>query len=66
MRIEHGFRTMKSHQFCFALEDSQTRSAERIAVLLMIHALALFLAWIAGYAAQQSNIHPQQPSNTDR
>lgn len=66
MRIEHGFRTLKSHQFGFALEDSQTRSADRIAVLLMIHALALFLAWIAGCAAQRSNLHPQLRSNADR
>lgn len=66
MRIEHGFRALKSHQFGFALEDSQTRSAERIAVLLMIHALALFLAWIAGCAAQRSNLHSKLRSNADR
>lgn len=66
MRIEHGFRTLKSHQFGFALEDSQSRSADRISVLLLIHALALFLAWIAGWAAQRSGLHHKLKSNADR
>lgn len=66
MRIEHGFRTLKSHQFGFALEDSQTRSAERIAVLLLVHALAIFLAWIAGWAAQRTGFHHRLKSNADR
>ena len=66
MRIEHGFRTLKSHQFGFAFEDSQSRSAERIVVLLLIHALALFLAWIAGWAAQRTGLSRKLQSNTDR
>ncbi len=66
MRIEHSFRTLKSHQFGFAFEDSQSRSADRIAVLLVIHALALLLAWIAGWAAQRSGLHQRLKSNADR
>lgn len=63
MRIEHSFRTLKSHRFGFAFEDSQTRSAERIGVLLLIHALALLLAWIAGWAAQRTGLQHQLKSN---
>lgn len=66
MRIEHSFRTLKSHQFGFAFEDSQTRIADRITVLLLIHALALLLAWIAGWAAQRAGLHRQLKSNADR
>lgn len=66
MRIEHSFRTLKSHQFGFAFEDSQSRSAGRLATLLIIHALALFLAWIAGWAAQRAGLHRQLQSNADR
>jgi len=62
MRIEHSFRTLKS-QFGFALEDSQTRTPERIAALLLIHALALFLAWIAGWAAQRTGLQQRLRSN---
>lgn len=66
MRIEHSFRTLKSHQFGFAFEDSQSRGAERIAVLLLVQALALLLAWIAGWAAQRTGLQHQLKSNADR
>lgn len=66
MRIEHSFRTLKSHQFGFAFEDSQSRSPDRIAALLLIHALALFLAWIAGWAAQRTGLRHQLQSNAGR
>ena len=63
MRIEHSFRTLKSHQFGFAYEDSQTRIGERLAVLLLIHALALLLTWIAGWAAQRRRLDLRLRSN---
>lgn len=65
-RIEQTFRTLKSHQFGFGFEDSQSRSSERIAVLLLIHALALLLAWIAGWAAERSGLRARLQSNADR
>jgi len=66
MRIEHSFRTLKSHQFGFAFEDSQSRGGERLAALMLIHALALFLAWIAGWAAQRVHLQHRLKSNADR
>lgn len=66
MRIEHSFRTLKSHQFGFAFEDSQSRHPDRLAVLLLIHALALLLAWIAGWAAQRTGLRHQLKSNADK
>ena len=63
MRIEHSFRTLKSHQFGFAFEDSQSRTPERMAALLLIHALALLLAWIAGWAAQRVGLQQRLRSN---
>lgn len=63
MRIEHSFRTLKSHQFGFSFEDSQTRQPERLAMLLIIHALALLLAWIAGCAAQRVGLQRRFQSN---
>lgn len=65
MRIEHSFRTLKSHQFGFGFEDSQSRHPDRIAALLIIHALAVFLAWIAGWAAQRVGLHHQLKSNAN-
>jgi hypothetical protein len=63
MRIEHSFRTLKSHQFGFAFEDSQSRKPERMAVLLLIHALVMLLAWIAGWAAQRVGLQLRLRSN---
>ena len=66
MRIEHSFRTLKSHQFGFAFEDSQSRGGQRLAALMVIHALALFLAWIAGCAARRVGLQHRLKSNADR
>jgi len=57
MQIELAFRDLKSHRFGQAFEDSQTRSAERIEILLLLHALALLAAWLAGMAAQGRALH---------
>jgi hypothetical protein len=47
MQIEQSFRDLKSHRYGVGFEDSQTRSAPRLAVLLLIQALVGFLAWYA-------------------
>jgi hypothetical protein len=52
MQIELGFRDLKSHRYGQAFEDSLTRKRERIEILLMLHALAVFAAWLAGMAAE--------------
>lgn len=61
MQIELGFRDLKSHRYGQAFEDSLTRSAERIEILLLLHALAMFVAWLAGMAAEAE--HCQQRLN---
>jgi hypothetical protein len=66
MRIEQSFRTLKSHQFGFGFEDSRSRTAGRIAVLLLINALAVYLAWIAGNLAEQENLQSRFRSNGNR
>lgn len=66
MRIEQSFRTLKSHQFGFSFKDSQSDGAPRLQMLLLIHALALFLLWIAGRIADQQSLRPQYESNARR
>ena len=51
MQIEQAFRDLKSHRFGCAFEDTLTRKPQRLEILLLIHALASLLAWIAGLAA---------------
>ena len=66
MRIEQTFRVLKSHQFGFGFEDSRSRTAGRIAVLLLVNALAVFLAWLAGTLAQRRNLEPRYQSHGNR
>lgn len=51
MQIEESFRDLKSHRYGMGFEDTQTRSAERLQMLLLIHALALWVMWIVGLTA---------------
>lgn len=46
MQIEEAFRALKSHQYGMGFEDSLTRRAQRLAVLLLLHTLAAFAAWL--------------------
>ena len=51
MQIEQSFRDLKSHRFGVGFEDSLTRVGARLAILLMLHAMACFAAWIAARTA---------------
>lgn len=55
MQIELGFRDLISHRYGQAFEDALIRKPELIEILLLLHALALFAAWLAGMAAEASN-----------
>jgi hypothetical protein len=48
MQIEQSFRDLKSHRFGCAFEDTLTRHARRLEMLLLIHALASLAAWLEG------------------
>lgn len=56
MQIEQSFRDLKSHRFGCAFEDTLTRTAPRLEMLLLIHALASLAAWLAGLAAQAAAV----------
>jgi hypothetical protein len=56
MQIEQSFRDLKSGRYGCALRYSLTRTATRMQVLLLLHALASFVAWLYGLAVT----HAQQ------
>lgn len=56
MQIEEAFRDLKSHRYGRGFEDSLTRIKQRLAVLLMIDALASFAAWIVGTKAKAEQL----------
>lgn len=47
MHIEESFRDLKCDRFGCAFHYSLTRTAPRLAILLLLHALATFVAWLA-------------------
>jgi hypothetical protein len=54
MQIEEAFRDLKSHRYGAAFEDCLTRRCERLAVLLLLHTLACFAAWLMSLATTAS------------
>ena len=56
MQIELSFRDLKSHRYGNAFEDSLTRSAKRIEILLLVHTLATFASWLAGLACRETGM----------
>ena len=54
MQIESSFRDLKSEQYGVGFRNSQSRCRKRLAVLLMLHTLATFAAWLLSLAQQAS------------
>ncbi len=51
MQIEESFRDLKCDRYGCAFGYSLTRSGQRLAMLLLLHALATFVAWLAALTA---------------
>jgi hypothetical protein len=66
MQIEEAFRDLKSDRYGLGFELNLSRTRERIATLLMIAALALFVLWHIGRAAINRGLQLQYQSNTRR
>lgn len=54
MQIEKSFRDLKCVRYGCAFDHSLTRSCARLGILLLIHALASFLAWLTGLTLDES------------
>lgn len=48
------------------MNENETINAERYGVWFMLAALASFVAWIIGYAAEKLNLHYKFQANTYR
>lgn len=57
MHIEEGFRDLKSTRYGLGFETSLSRNPERLAILLLIAALALLACWLIGLAAMVRGLH---------
>ena len=64
---EEAFRDLKSQHFGAGLECSRSDGAGRFTVLMLIAALATFLLWLLGTAAEQVGLERRlHPGNGQR
>lgn len=66
MQIEETYRDTKNHRWGWALDQSRTRSNQRLEILLLIAALAGAVLLIAGCAAERAHLQYQFQANTVR
>lgn len=66
MQIEEGLRDLKSTRYGLGFETSLTRDPERIAILLLIAALALLACWLIGLATIARTQHYRLQANSQR
>lgn len=64
MQIEQSFRDLKSHRYGVGFEDSLTRTRDRLAALLLILALATFLAWAIARGATKDVVQAARATIT--
>jgi len=64
MQIELTFRDLKSHRFGWGFEDARCRSISRMAIQMLLAALASLVAMLLGLAAEAANLHKQFQANT--
>lgn len=63
MQIEESFRDLKSHRYGQSFEDSLSRKVPRLEMLLLIHALTTFAAWVVGCAAVTARLDRRLSQN---
>jgi hypothetical protein len=66
MQIEEAFRDLKSTRFGLGMAHHRTSQLERLAILLLIAALALLVLWLIGTAARERGYARHYQANTVR
>ena len=66
MQIEEAFRDLKCTRFGLGLDHHVCKNVQRLAILLLIAMLALFVAWLMGKALELTGKHRDYQANTVR
>ena len=64
MNIEHEFRDTKDPKWGLGLNYTRTRDVQRLAILLLIGAIAMWMLWLIGLAAERQQLHYDYQANT--
>jgi hypothetical protein len=66
MQIEEAFRDLKCVRFGLGLDHHICKHVQRLAILLLVAMLALFIAWLMGKALELTERHRDYQANTVR
>ena len=66
MQIEEAFRDLKSARYGLGFDVSCSYTTQRIAVLLLVALLALYVAWVIGTCVERCNQQRRYQANTER
>ena len=66
MHIEETFRDVKNLRWGWSLRHCGSKSRQRLDVLLLIGAIALFVQQVTGRAAENLKVHREHQANTER
>jgi len=64
MQIEENFRDTKSQRYGFGLNESGTKTVERMSVLALIVAIASFISWVAGTFVRNKGDAPKYQAHS--
>jgi hypothetical protein len=64
MQIEMSFRDLKSHRFGWGFEDARSRSIPRMAVQILLAAIASLVAMLFGLAVEAAGLRKRFQANT--
>ncbi len=66
MQIEQNFRDDKSERFGMGFRYSRTYDLKRLSLLFLLAAIANYILWLIGVAAESKNLHWRFQANTVR
>lgn len=66
MQIEQNFRDDKNERWGFGLQYNRSRSEKRIAILLLIAAMASYILMLIGITAEKMELHKRFQANTSK
>ena len=66
MQIEETFRDLKSHRFGYAMDYTRSRDPQRLQILRLIGALAMYIQALVGLAAEGCSWTRHFQANTER
>lgn len=66
MQIEQNFRDDKNQRYGLSWRFSRTKDIKKMSILILIAAIATYILWMIGFAAEKKKLHYHFQANTVR